>query len=462
MGGITSFLGFGGGSDATPRPSTVRVGGKVVPLKVPKVPRVDYEAEGQRLMEEMTSGFERGLYSAMDAVFGSVPSKGNSGGDGSYHDVDVLWTHPESNGMLYVGNDRAAKNEAFLRDLKVTAIVNCTRPSKHGQLNNYHKHTGRFRYYDLPMAHWDEYCLETPNGVDLGTDKEKFEACLRFLLPAMVFCLRSLKRGECVLVHCLAGAHRAGTMGILALMHFQGMAGSDAIKLAQKLRPIIEPISDFPKLISLFEGSIRWRFKGALQPSWNLPLSEHNDAATGVFVRSKSFVSVSGGGNADRSSFPSTGVGGGAGGGGDNRIAESLQRRGSYRGEDHTPSATPRATPRGGESGGEAKRRGSFGVNAFAAVNSMGGRDGPSQTKNADSITIGAVLDSKVKKTFDRRKSYAFGEAALYDEPLSEIDLDSAAAKLGVVVQKVRRGSKSNAGGGGVTESKGGKRHSYN
>lgn len=454
MGGIPSLLGFGGGSDASSRPSTVRVGGKVVPLKVPKVPRVDYEAEGQRLMEEMTSGFERGLYSAMDAVFGSLPSKGNSGGDGSYQDVDVLWTHPESNGLLYVGNDRAAKNEAFLRDLKVTAIVNCTRPSKHGQLNNYHKHTGRFRYYDLPMAHWDEYCLETPNGAEYTTDAEKFEACLRFLLPAMIFCLRSLKRGECVLVHCLAGAHRAGTMGILTLMHFQGMAGSDAIKLAKKLRPVIEPISNFPKLISLFEGSIRWRFKGALCPSWKLPFSELNDTATGVLVRSKSFVSVSGGGNADRSRDSSLG-------GGDNRIAESLQRRGSYRGEDHTPSATPRATPRGSEAGGggEAKRRGSFGVNAFAAVNSMVGRDGPSLSKNPDSITIGAVLDSKVKKTFDRRKSYAFGDAALYDEPLSEIDLDAAAAKLGVVVQKVRRGSKSNAV---VTESKGGKRHSYN
>ena len=27
--------------------------------------------------------------------------------------------------------------------------------------------------------------------------------------------------GESVLVHCLAGAHRAGTTGIISLMHFQ-------------------------------------------------------------------------------------------------------------------------------------------------------------------------------------------------------------------------------------------------
>ena len=69
-----------------------------------------------------------------------------------------------------------------------------------------------------------------------------------------------------MLVHCLAGAHRAGTTGIISLMHFQvegddkdedegdedhedilvqGLDSSEAIKRAKSRRPIIEPIGDF-------------------------------------------------------------------------------------------------------------------------------------------------------------------------------------------------------------------------
>ena len=77
-----------------------------------------------------------------------------------------------------------------------------------------------------------------------------------------------------MLVHCLAGAHRAGTTGIISLMHFQvdenneneyddkgdendegdevdedilvqGLDSSEGIKRAKSRRPIIEPIGDF-------------------------------------------------------------------------------------------------------------------------------------------------------------------------------------------------------------------------
>ena len=45
-----------------------------------------------------------------------------------------------------------------------------------------------------------------------------------------------------MLVHCLAGAHRAGTTGCMLLMYKAGMPPGEAIKSAKKLRPVIDPI----------------------------------------------------------------------------------------------------------------------------------------------------------------------------------------------------------------------------
>jgi len=71
-----------------------------------------------------------------------------------------------------------------------------------------------------------------------------------FLKPVLEFISDVLERGESVLVHCLAGAHRAGTTAIICLMHFQGLNSTDAIKAAKTRRPIIEPIGDFRELLS--------------------------------------------------------------------------------------------------------------------------------------------------------------------------------------------------------------------
>ena len=61
-----------------------------------------------------------------------------------------------------------------------------------------------------------------------------------------------------MLVHCLAGAHRAGTTGILCLMRYADMNGAEAVAAAKRLRPVIDPIGRFPQLISMY-GTIRDR-----------------------------------------------------------------------------------------------------------------------------------------------------------------------------------------------------------
>ena len=57
------------------------------------------------------------------------------------------------------------------------------------------------------------------------------------------------------MVHCLAGAHRAGTTGVLLIMHKTGLGAAEATKAAKQLRPAINPISDFPELLNVYEAS---------------------------------------------------------------------------------------------------------------------------------------------------------------------------------------------------------------
>lgn len=76
------------------------------------------------------------------------------------------------------------------------------------------------------------------------------EEAVSFAQPVLNFISDALDRGENVMVHCLAGAHRAGTTGIICLMHFAKLGVKEAIFMAKQCRPIIDPISDFPLLLA--------------------------------------------------------------------------------------------------------------------------------------------------------------------------------------------------------------------
>merc|ERR1712151_1137848 len=75
----------------------------------------------------------------------------------------------------------------------------------------------------------------------------------KFWEPYFRFIVDSLKDGRNVLVHCLAGAHRAGTAGIGALMLLCNWDVQRAIPAAQRLRSVIEPIGGFPELLQNLE-----------------------------------------------------------------------------------------------------------------------------------------------------------------------------------------------------------------
>ena len=89
------------------------------------------------------------------------------------------------------------------------------------------------------------------------------ESVLAFSEPMFQFIEKAISTGKgSVLVHCLAGAHRAGTTGCACLMHFAALNHKEAIATAKRLRPIIDPIGQLPQFLQRLELA-RVRLEGA-------------------------------------------------------------------------------------------------------------------------------------------------------------------------------------------------------
>ena len=96
-------------------------------------------------------------------------------------------------------------------------------------------------YLRFPISFWSRQVKDTDQSV------------LDFLSPLFTFVDAALKSGRSILVHCLAGAHRAGTTGVLLLMRYSGMNDVEqAIFAAKKLRRIIDPIGMLPELLKRY------------------------------------------------------------------------------------------------------------------------------------------------------------------------------------------------------------------
>ena len=74
----------------------------------------------------------------------------------------------------------------------------------------------KFEYFNFPVGKWRQYC---GGG---GEDNLK-----KFVCPLFRFLKERLQSGESVLLHCLAGAHRAGITGVLALMFFRQIPANE-------------------------------------------------------------------------------------------------------------------------------------------------------------------------------------------------------------------------------------------
>ena len=170
------------------------------------------------------------------ATLGLEPdgTRGGGGWGGMYNPMDPIFRRVDTGGKIFVGNQQAASNAAMLKREGVTHVVNCT-----DSMPLYHE--GSFTYYRFNISFW-------PSGANSAQ-------LLQFLQPMFEFVDAALAAKGSVLVHCLAGAHRAGTTGCLLLMKYGNLPHAEAVATAKKLRPVIDPIGRFPELLRRYDAA---------------------------------------------------------------------------------------------------------------------------------------------------------------------------------------------------------------
>ena len=176
----------------------------------------------------------------------------------AFNHLDCIYQHPTTQAKLFVGNQTAARNVQLLEAENIFRIVNCQELTS----CNFFEGDARFEYRRFPVSRWRE-------AVNTDEDILNFfeEGCHAWIS-------QNLEAGRNVLVHCLAGAHRAGTTGVSFMMR-EGRFGADtAIRLAKSLRPVIDPFGSLLELLERLERAYASSGRAALSPtSWEHELA---------------------------------------------------------------------------------------------------------------------------------------------------------------------------------------------
>eukprot|EP01061_Rhynchopus_euleeides_P018776 TRINITY_DN30_c0_g1_i4.p2 TRINITY_DN30_c0_g1~~TRINITY_DN30_c0_g1_i4.p2 ORF type:complete len:195 (+),score=38.34 TRINITY_DN30_c0_g1_i4:177-761(+) len=183
--------------------------------------RPDYDAEARLLFRKL-----------------GLPEDGSGIVPGRYNQLDVIFQQRETGAKVYVGNHVAAADRGLLQKNGISHIVNCQDVTT----KNYHEGDPTFSYKRFPISHWRAV-----------KDISQPEIVGAYFGDVFAWIDAALSQGRSVLIHCLAGAHRAGTTGTAYLMHAAKLPVNAAIGAAKKMRPAIDPICDFPILLSHYE-----------------------------------------------------------------------------------------------------------------------------------------------------------------------------------------------------------------
>merc|ERR1712039_771140 len=79
---------------------------------------------------------------------------------------------------------------------------------------------------------------------------------LEFFTPVFDWIDNAVASGHNVLVHCLAGAHRAGTTGVAYCLYGSNLDYKTAIAACKACRPIVDPMGDLTDLLRVLEVAI--------------------------------------------------------------------------------------------------------------------------------------------------------------------------------------------------------------
>mmetsp|Transcript_43407 Transcript_43407/g.102230 ORF Transcript_43407/g.102230 Transcript_43407/m.102230 type:complete len:221 (-) Transcript_43407:61-723(-) len=159
-----------------------------------------------------------------------------------YGDLNCLWSHPTSSAKLYVGSKVAACDKDTLRSTKITCVVVCLETLSD---NMPFRGSGNIEYFHFPTGLWRRGLTRDASA----------EALADVMAPLLGYVEDRLQEGRSILIHCLAGAHRAGTAGIACLMRLADLGAIDAVAKAQACRKVIDPIFDFQELLRILDDA---------------------------------------------------------------------------------------------------------------------------------------------------------------------------------------------------------------
>ena len=170
-----------------------------------------------------------------------------------------MYKNESTGGRVFIGNLEAAQTRSILDSTGITRVVNCIQ--SHGPMSdNFHEgmHAGRYsggeaemiHYLRFPVADWVGQLESNASG------EVVYGAAARHFQPMFEWVDEGLSEGTGVLIHCLAGAHRAGTTGVAFVMHAIGARHMEAMSIVKQLRPVVDPFGTLLKLLRLLDRDL--------------------------------------------------------------------------------------------------------------------------------------------------------------------------------------------------------------
>eukprot|EP01051_Picozoa_sp_SAG22_P011176 SAG22_NODE_1055_length_5789_cov_3.943234_6_plen_302_part_00 len=169
---------------------------------------------------------------------------------------DMVWRDTKTGGAVFVGNKDAAKDADLLHRFGISRIVNCTSQlpnsfdgpalsgsSQRGAAGGGSSGGSLFAKPTVEYLRFDR--IDVFSRTRAGAESALLDI-LSFFDPMFKFVDSATAKGENVLLHCVAGAHRAGTTACAYVMHKNhSLTADDAIQQCRRRRPVIDPsISD--------------------------------------------------------------------------------------------------------------------------------------------------------------------------------------------------------------------------
>lgn len=184
-------------------------------------PTSDYNAVAQALFASL----KLSSTGAATSVSGSVHG---------YRNMDMLWTNPKNKkgkgGSVFIGNMTACNDRGLLSAFNISRVVNCTVDLP----NTFEKETWckYLRFDPIPG-------MRKAEKDGLGTIKP--QAVLKVWSKLFTYIDKATASGRNVLIHSLAGVHRAGMCAAAYLMHANELDMMKAIRILQEARPKADP-----------------------------------------------------------------------------------------------------------------------------------------------------------------------------------------------------------------------------